>query len=91
MDWPYQAVVRDGQQRVGLLLEGEELVAGAWHSYPLQLGTAVGIVRHGSGRIIVSTLDIADNLNADDGPSHVARKLLTNFLLFAEAAAPSSP
>jgi hypothetical protein len=49
----------------------------------MQLGTAVGIVPHGAGRIVVSTLDIADNLNAADGPSHVARKLLVNFLRFA--------
>jgi hypothetical protein len=89
MGWPYQAVVRDGQARYGLLLEGEELVAGAWHSYPMTLGTAVGVIRHGAGRIIVSTLDIADNLEGGDGPSHVARKLLTNFLSFAENRARS--
>jgi hypothetical protein len=85
MNWPYQAVVRDGHGRVGLLLEGEQLVAGLWHSYPMQLGTAVGVVPHGKGRIVLSTLDITDNLGAADGPSHVARRLLVNFIGFATA------
>lgn len=44
MDWPYQAVVRNGKTRPGLRLDGEELVAGAWHSYSMDLGTAVGII-----------------------------------------------
>ncbi len=83
MDWPYQAVVRNGNDRYGLLLEGEELVAGAYHSYPMQLGTAVGVVPCGKGRIIVSTLDIADNLDGPEGAPDVARKLLCNFLEYA--------
>ncbi len=82
MNWPYQAVVRNGKTRSGLLLEGEELVVGAWHSYPMALGTAVGIIPCGKGRIIVSTLDIASQLRSADTSAHVARKLLCNFLAF---------
>jgi beta-galactosidase len=85
MDWPYQAVVRDGNGRYGLLLEGEELVAGAYHCYPMALGTAVGIIPCGKGKIIVSTLDICDNLNSKEAPAGVARKMLCNFLEFAGA------
>jgi beta-galactosidase len=92
MDWPYQAVVRDGTARSGLLLDGDELVAGAFHANmseakppaPIRLGTAVGIVRVGKGRIIVSTLDIAGNLSQPDGPADVARKLLCNFIEYAQ-------
>jgi hypothetical protein len=84
LDWPYQAVVRNGNERTGLLLEGEELVAGAWHAHleaaPQHLGTAVGVIPYGKGRIIVSTLDIADNLASPETPAHVARKLLCNYL-----------
>jgi hypothetical protein len=80
MDWPYQAVVADGKTRSGLLLEGEQLVAGAWHSYPMALGTAVGIIPCGKGRIVVSTLDIAGQLNSTDTSTLVARKLLCNFI-----------
>jgi hypothetical protein len=85
LDWPYQAVVRNGNERIGLLLEGEELVAGAWHSFPMQLGTAVGVVPAGRGRVVVSTLDIVENVPAGGGPAGVARKLLCNFIEYAEA------
>ena len=80
LDWPYQAVVRNGDQRIGLKLEGEELVAGCWHSYPMHLGTALGVVAYGRGSVIVSTLDIVDNLASPEGPAQVARKLLGNFI-----------
>jgi beta-galactosidase len=83
MDWPYQAAVRNGKTRSGLLLDGEELVAGAWHSYPMNLGTAVGIISCGKGKIIVSTLDIANQLNSTDTSAEVARKLLVNFVDYA--------
>lgn len=80
MDWPYQAVVRNGDERTGLVLEGEEFAAGCYHSYPMHLGTAVGVIRLGRGRIIFSTLDICSHLNSVEGPAHVARKLLGNYL-----------
>jgi hypothetical protein len=83
MDWPYQAVVRNGKTRSGLLLEGDELVAGAWHSYPMNLGTAVGIIPCGRGKIIVSTLDITSQLDSADTSAEVARKLLCNFIAWA--------
>jgi hypothetical protein len=88
MDWPYQSVVRDGLSRSGLLLDTDDLAAGAFHANmseatppaPIRLGTAVGIVRLGKGKVILSTLDIASNLSAPDGPADVARKLLCNFI-----------
>ncbi|HEX4343637.1 MAG TPA: PA14 domain-containing protein, partial [Verrucomicrobiae bacterium] len=83
MDWPYQAVVRNGKTRSGLLLEGEELVAGCWHCYPMNLGTAVGIIPCGKGKIIVNTLDIASQLDSTDTSAEVARKLLCNFVGWA--------
>ena len=86
MDWPYQAVVRNGKARSGLLLEGEQLVAGAWHCYPMKLGTAVGVIPCGKGRIVVSTLDIASQLRSSDSSAEVARKLLCNFIAFGESS-----
>ena len=83
LDWPYQEVVHNGDERTGLLLEGEDLAAGCYHSFPMKLGTAVGVVPFGRGHIIVSTLDIASNLNAPPGPADVARKLLDNYVLQA--------
>ncbi|MFT3868271.1 MAG: PA14 domain-containing protein [Nibricoccus sp.] len=83
MDWPYQNVVRNGNDRLGLLVEGEEFVAGCYHSYPMQLGTSVGVVSLGTGHIIFSTLDITSNLRAPVGPADVARKLFCNYLEYA--------
>lgn len=82
MDWPYQAVVRNGDERTGLQLEGEDFAAGCYHSFPMQLGTAVGVIRFGQGRVVFSTLDIASQVNAAEGPAHVARKLLLNYVNF---------
>jgi hypothetical protein len=86
MNWPYQAVVRNGKTRSGLLLDGEELVAGAWHCYPMSLGTAVGIIPCGKGRIVVSTLEIPGQLQSSDSSAEVARKLLCNFIAFGQRA-----
>jgi hypothetical protein len=80
MNWPYQAVVQKGAERYGLEMEGEEFVAGAYHSYPMKLGTSVGIIPCGKGKIIFSTLDICGNLSSTESPAAVARKLLCNFI-----------
>ena len=83
MNWPYQSVAVDGDRRTGLKIEGEELVVGAWHSYPMELGTAVGIIPCGKGVVIFSTLEIAKQLASKEPAAHVARKLMCNFLEFA--------
>jgi hypothetical protein len=54
----------------------------------MQLGTVAGVIPLGRGRVVFSTLDICSNLNAPDGPAHVARKLLCNFLEYAGARQP---
>lgn len=83
MNWPYQAVVRNGGERYGLEMEGEELIAGAYHCFPMKLGTAVGIIPCGKGKIIFSTLDICDNLSSKESPANVAKKLLCNFIEYS--------
>ncbi len=84
LDWPYEKLVQEGRCRYLLKLEGEELVAGGYHTFrPRGFGTAVGVIPHGKGRIIVSTLDIVSNLASKDGPAEVARKLLCNTIEFA--------
>lgn len=83
MNWPYQAVVRDGERRYGFCLKGEEMVAGAYRSTPFNLGTAVGVIPYGKGKIIFSSLDIVDNLDNASGPAEVARKLLCNYIKYA--------
>ena len=83
LNWPYEAVVRNGNERLGLEMEGEELVVGSYHSYPQKLGTSVGVINCGKGKIIFSTLDIAGNLHSSESTSGVAKKLLGNYLNFA--------
>lgn len=65
MDWPYQALVRDGDERLGLYLDGGEMVAGSYRSTPFHLGAAAGIIPLGKGKIIYSTLDIPGALNTN--------------------------
>lgn len=83
MNWPYQQLVRNGRSRYALVLEGEELVAGCYNAVGCQLGTAVGIIPWGKGRLIVSTLEISPHLGEPQGPADVARKLLCNYVEFA--------
>ena len=83
MSWPYEAVLQEGRSRYGLKLLGEELVAGCWQSSPFDLATSVAIVPCGTGKIVISTLDIGSNLSKNGGPAAVARKLLCNYIQFA--------
>jgi hypothetical protein len=88
MNWPYQSLITG--QRLGLGLEGEELVAGCYDSpRTFQLGTAVGVIPFGKGRIVVSTLNIKANLENPQGPAHVAAKLLCNFVEYAISSKPT--
>jgi hypothetical protein len=78
LNWPYQAVV--GGRRTAFEVNGGELVAGAYHTWPLQLGSTVSIQPAGKGRVILSGLDIIDQLANPDSSAEVARKLFCNFL-----------
>ncbi len=81
LNWPYQAVVRNGVDRTGFVMDGEELLVGAYHTYPMKLGTAMGIVQVGKGKVLFSTLDIIDNVIDDrDSAALVAKKLLFNMI-----------
>jgi hypothetical protein len=70
---PYQELVHYGRQRSGLYLEDEELVIGCVSDHQPRPATALGIVRVGRGRILLSTLDLLRPLNAPPGPEEVAR------------------
>ena len=83
LNWPYQVVVKNGDQRFGFRMQGEELVVGSYRSTPFELGTAVGVIPCGKGKIIFSSLDIADNLSDPSGPAEVARKILCNYIKYS--------
>lgn len=80
MGWPYQNLVHDGDRRLGIYLDKEELVVGSYRSMPFHLGTSVGIVSCGRGKIYYSTLGMIEYLNEPSAASEVARKLFCNFI-----------
>ena len=80
LNWPFQAIIRSGNDRMGLIMEGEELIVGAYHSYPMALGTAMGIVKIGNGEVLFSTLDIYNNIIEQNPASLVAKKLIFNMI-----------
>lgn len=77
LNWPYQALIHTGVERMGLVMEGEELLVGAYHTYPMAIGTAMGIVPMGKGSVLFSTLDIYGNIINDSAAGLVAKKLIS--------------
>lgn len=82
LNWPYQALIHTGVERMGLVMEGEELLVGAYHTYPMAIGTAMGIVPMGKGSVLFSTLDIYGNIINDSAAGFVAKKLIFNMIDF---------
>ena len=89
LNWPYQGVL--GGKRFGLDVRGGELVAGAYNSWPMKLGSAVSVVPLGRGRVMLSTLDIASQLGKPDSSAEVARRLFCNMIRWAADAKPLLP
>jgi hypothetical protein len=86
MNWEYQVFARyDNPGRAGLLLEGEEAVVACVTGHEHRVATAVGIVPHGKGRIVFSTLAIAPHLNTSDSASAMARAVFLNYLAWIES------
>ena len=80
LNWPYQALIHTGVERQGLVMEGEELLVGAYHTYPMAIGTAMGIVPVGKGSVLFSTLDIYGNIINESAAGLVAKKLIFNMI-----------
>ena len=80
LNWPYQALIHTGVERMGFEMEGEELLVGAYHSYPMNIGTAMGIVPVGKGSVLFSTLDIYGNIVTESAAGLVAKKLVFNMI-----------
>ena len=95
--WEYQTDVRglgdffkdaDTYGADGMLLEGKnvEHVVGYSHGHDRRIGTAVAVIFHGKGKIILSNIvGFCNALTDSNSPLHtaVARRLLCNFIQFA--------
>jgi len=82
-NWEYQVLGRYSASRFSILLDRGEAVVGALSREDTEIGTAVGIIPWGEGRIIYSTLDILPNLASTEEAAVVARRILMNFLEYA--------
>jgi beta-galactosidase len=84
----YFGGVLDDQRRRGLDISGEELVIAAYRSWPFTLGTALGTMTWGKGRLVLSTLNIVGHLDGDDSVDAVAKRLLGNAIAFSRPVSP---
>jgi hypothetical protein len=75
--------LRKHTERFALRLKGEETVVGAFSGHDRELYAAVGIIRLGRGRIIISTLDIQGAIRENERASVTAKKILLNYLAYA--------
>jgi beta-galactosidase len=83
-NWEYQSLAGYvKRQRLGLRLEGEECVVGAFSGYDSELYSVVGIVPCGEGRILLSALDLMGAIQEENPANAVAKRLLLNYLEFA--------
>ncbi len=85
-NWEYQEFLDYDALRYGLLLDGEEAVVAGVSDHQHVVSTAVGVLRYGKGRIVLSTLDILRSLNGPPGPADVVRKVFCNYLAYAAEA-----
>jgi hypothetical protein len=88
MNWEYQAFVNYKiRYRFGLIMEGEESVVGCVTGHEHKVATAVGIVEHGKGKIVLSALNIVPQLAFKGGASHVPKAVFCNYLAWLKRSA----
>ncbi len=81
LNWEYQELVHYGAVRDGVLFGPEvETVVACVSDHQAAVGTALGLGRHGAGRVIYCTLDVVTGLDTPPGPGDVPRLLFANLL-----------
>jgi hypothetical protein len=83
-NWEYQCFAQYKRERIGLRLSGDEIVAGAGSDHKQELYSAVSIIPLGKGKVILSSLDILGAVKEGYPSSVVAKKLLINYIKFAQ-------
>ncbi|GJM20758.1 MAG: beta-galactosidase [Planctomycetota bacterium] len=82
----WQELVHYGTPLYGLRARGLQRVIGTTSDHQLELGTALGWVSHGRGRVLLSTLDLLPTLERGPGAADLPRHLLQNMLEWAAKA-----
>ncbi len=77
-NWEYQALYTG--RHAALRLYDLETVVAAISGNVKEVGTALACIPYGRGMVILSTLNILENLNADTPQSAVAKRLFLNML-----------
>lgn len=100
MNWEYQDIARyemtidsagEFQQefegkRYGLLLEGEEVAVFCTNGHQFEVASAVSVVRHGKGKIVLSCLDLYPYLGDDSKSANSIKKILCNYIEYGTDA-----
>ena len=83
-NWEYQSLAQYIRYRYGMRLYGEECIVGVQCEHKPELFTSVGIIPLGRGEIILSALDLEKAINSNDKAAIVAKKILQNYILYAQ-------
>ncbi|MFC1539302.1 glycoside hydrolase family 2 protein [Candidatus Latescibacterota bacterium] len=83
MGWEYQVFYGSNVRGLDIGYIGHETVVALAAEHRSEILTAVAKIPFGNGRIIVSTLDMLPQLDSEHPQSSIAKKLLLNFLEYA--------
>ncbi|MBK8042410.1 MAG: hypothetical protein KBG02_00075 [Haliscomenobacter sp.] len=83
-NWEWQRLAGYNLKRYGLRLEGDIVLAGVYSDHRREMYSALSIIPVGRGNIILSTFDLHGGIQPQKPSSAVAKRLLLNYLLFAQ-------
>ena len=84
-NWEYQSFAAYKRNRNGMRIANGETVVGVTADHKHEVYSAVVVIPHGRGNIIISSLDIAGALDEKKDKANVmAKKVLLNFIAFGK-------
>ncbi len=82
LSWEYQSFVNESGYRIAAFIDEAEGIVGAIGKRQPDIGTSVGIVKHGKGHIIFTTHNaLLKDLSSTQPQAAVSKKLLCNFII----------
>lgn len=83
-NWEYQSLAQYKRKRIGLRLNGDDILVGAASDHRQELYSVVSVIPMGKGKIILSALDILGAIKENNPSAAVAKKLLVNSMKYAQ-------